>query len=270
MVTTGAALVALCAFGARSLLAQRGGGPAAGAASTRTPDGKPNLNGIWQTMSTANWDLEPHSALAGPPQFGALFSIPASKGYVDGGTIPYKPEALAKKKQNLSKRWTDDTEAKCYLPGVPRFVYMPYAFQIVQNDKYLAMASEYAGAVRRINMNAPVEAPVDSWMGQSNGKWEGDTLVIAVDALNGNQWLDRAGNYTSEQVKIEERFTPVNPEHLRYEATITDPTVFTRPWKISLMLDKHIEPGAELMEFRCVEFAEELLYGKFRKPQPTR
>src|SRR5262245_9492324 len=265
MATTVVVGVGLGISQSRSEDAQRGGG-AQGGAPARMGDGKPNLNGIWQTMSTANWDLEAHSALAGPPQLGALLSMPASKGVVEGGTIPYKAEALAKKKANLSKRWSEDTEAKCYLPGVPRFVYLPYAFQIVQSAKFLMMTSEYAGAVRLINMGPPTEAPVDSWMGHSKGKWEGDTLVVTVDALNGNQWLDRAGNYTSENVKITERFTLVNPERMQYEATLTDPSVFTRPWKINLMLTKHMEPSGELMEFRCVEFAEELLYGKSRKP----
>src|SRR5262249_40428187 len=134
--------------------------------------------------------------------------------------------------------------------------------------RYLVMASEYAGATRLIDMGPASEGQVDSWMGHSSGKWEGDVLVVNVDSLNGNQWLDRAGNYTSENVRIIERFSNIDADHIQYEATITDPTVFTRPWKISLPLYRRIEPNAQLMEFKCVEFAEGLLYGKISKNPP--
>jgi hypothetical protein len=236
----------------------------------RTADGKPNLNGIWQAMSGANWDLEPHPSQAGPPQFGAMFSVPGGLGVVEGGTIPYKPEALAKKKANLATRWTGDPEAKCYLPGVPRFVYLPYPFQIVQSPRTVVMASEFAGAVRPINLGAPKEPPVDSWMGLSNGRWDGDTLVVEVTGQNGQTWLDRAGNFASENVKVVERFTPASADRLMYEATIEDATVFTKPWKISMPLYRRAETNAQLLEFKCVDFAEELLYGHLSKKTTRR
>ena len=231
-------------------------------------DGRPDLNGIWQALSTANWDLEPHPAQAGPPRLGALLSIPGGLGVVEGGTIPYTREALSQKLENASRRWSEDPEAKCFLPGVPRFVYLPYPFQIVQSSDFMVMASEYAGAVRTISFDTPEPAPVDTWMGQSYGRWEDDTLVVEVAGLNGLAWFDRAGNYASLNARIVERFTPASPDRLMYEATIEDSTVFTRPWRISMPLYRRAEAGAQLLEFKCVEFAEALLYGEHYKESP--
>jgi hypothetical protein len=228
--------------------------------------GHPNLSGIWQTLNSANWDIEPHSAQAGPPQFGTLLSAPAGLGVVDGGAVPYTPQALLKKKQNASRRWTDDPEAKCYLPGVPRFTYLPFPFQIHQGSDAITMASEYAGANRTIHLKALEPAPVDTWMGQSAGRFEGDTLVVEVTSLNGQSWLDRAGNFASENARITERFTPTAPDRLTYEASIEDPTIYTGPWTMRMPLYRRGEANAQLVEFRCVEFAEEFLYGNLRKP----
>ena len=114
-------------------------------------------------------------------------------------------------------------------------------------------------------MGKPTEAPVDSWMGWSNGKWVGDTLEVDVTGLNGNAWFDRAGNYTTDSTHVVERFTLADADHINYEATITDPKLFTRPWKINLTLYKHMEKNFQLLEFKCVEFAEEMLYGHLRK-----
>ena len=231
-------------------------------------DDRPDLNGIWQAMNTANWDLEPHSAQAGPPRLGALLSVPGGMGVVEGGTIPYTREALSQRRENASRRWTEDPEAKCFLPGVPRFVYLPYPFQIVQSSDFVIMASEYAGAVRTVSFDVPEPAPVDTWMGQSYGRWEEDTLVVEVTGLNGLAWFDRAGNYASLNARIVERFTQDGPDRLSYEATIEDSTVFTRPWRISMPLYRRAEAGAQLLEFKCVEFAEALLYGEHYKESP--
>src|SRR5262245_20980060 len=151
----------------------------------RTADGKPNLNGIWQAFSDANWDIEPHAAAAAAlPLAGAIGATPPGMGIVDGGVIPYQPAAAAKKKENFKNRATLDPEAKCYLPGVPRAAYMPHPFQIVQTSKDILFAYQYAGAVRTIYMKDPGPAPADSWMGWSVGRWEGDTLVVDVTSLN--------------------------------------------------------------------------------------
>ena len=245
----------------------------------RTKDGKPNLNGIWQAVNEAYWDLEGHSAAPGPFwQLGAAYAVAPGLGVVEGGAIPYKPEALKKKKENFAnrlnldpeiKRTSMDPEVKCYLPGVPRAMYMPYPFQIIQGTDYIMMVFEFAGALRTIYMkNQP--APADSWMGWSNGRWEGETLVIDTTAFNDLSWFDRAGNFHSDQLHVVERITAIDADHLNYEATIEDPQVFTRPWKISMPLYRRVEKTARIMEFKCVEFAEELIYGHLRKQTGTK
>ncbi len=236
----------------------------------RTASGKPDLNGIWQVLNTANWDIQGHAAAAGPlPQLGAIGAIPPGLGVVEGDELPYLPAAAAKKKANFANRWTADPEVKCYLPGVPRATYMPYPFQIVQSQNTILFAYEYAGAVRTVNMQAAPVAPIDSWMGWSNGHWDGDTLVIDVTGLNDQTWFDRAGNFHSDALHVVERYTPRSPETLDYQALIEDPKVFSRPWKMSMILYRHPEPNARLLEFKCVEFAEELMYGPLRK-QPVK
>ena len=242
------------------------------ASSAQTPyraprlAGRPNLNGIWQAVNTANWDLQDHSAQSGPMwQLGAIGAVPAGQGVVEGNEIPYRPEALQKKKENFAKRQKEDPEAKCYMPGIPRAAYLPYPFQIIQSQGDILFAYEFATANRIVNMGKPREAATDTWMGTSNGRWEGETLVIEVTGLNGLSWLDRAGNFTSDAAKVTERYTAASPDRLLYEATIEDPKVFTRPWKISMPLYRRSERNAQILEFKCVEFAEELLYGKHRK-----
>jgi hypothetical protein len=200
--------------------------------------------------------------------------MPAGLGVVEGGTIPYKPEALAKKKENSEKRLlrpttrelndtTGDTEAKCFMPGVPRATYMGFPFQITQTANQILISYEFANAARIVHLNRRPESPNVSWMGWSLGRWEGDTLVIEVTDQYDRTWFDRAGNYHSEAMKVTERYTPISPYHVQYEATIEDPNVFTRPWKISMPLYRRIEPNAQLLEFKCIEFAEEFMYGHF-------
>jgi hypothetical protein len=236
----------------------------------RTRDGKPNLNGIWQALNTANWDIEAHTAAPSAVRdLGAAGAVPAGLGIVEGGVLPYRPEALAKKKENSANRVKLDPEIKCYLPGVPRGMYLPFPFQIIQSPKHIMIAHEYAGAVRTVYMDNHTEAPADSWMGWSNGHWEGETLVIDTTGFNDLSWFDRAGNFHSDALHVVERITARSPETLTYEATIEDPKVFTRPWKISMPLYRHVEANAQILEFRCVEFVEDLMYGHLRK-QPSK
>ena len=245
--------------------AQRGQAPAARPAA-RTADGHPNLSGIWQALGTAHWDLEDHSQAAGQLfQMGATGATPPGQGVVEGGAIPYKPEALAKKKANYANRLALDPEVKCYMPGIPRATYMPHAFQIVQSPLMILIAYEFASSDRVINMGKPVEAAVDTWMGTANGRWDGETLVVDNTGFNDQTWFDRAGNYHSDQLHVIERFTLIDPDHIQYEATIEDPQTFTRPWKISMPLYRRVEKNAQLVDFKCVEFSEELLYGELRK-----
>ncbi len=228
--------------------------------------GHPNLNGIWQAMNTANWDIQGHAAGPGTmAALGALLAEPPGLGIVEGGEIPYLPAALEKKKKNFAGRAKLDPEAKCFMPGVPRANYMPYPFQITASKDVILFTYEYAGAVRSINMKDPGPAPTDSWMGWSAGHWEGDTLVIDVTGLNDQTWFDRAGNFHSDALHVVERYTPRSADTILYEATIEDKNVFSKPWKISFPLYRHVEKGAQLLEFKCVEFAEELMYGDLRK-----
>jgi hypothetical protein len=255
-----AAFLAASAFGQQSYKAPR------------TPDGHPNISGIWQAMSAADWDLRAHAASQGPVlSLGAEFSVPPGPGVIDGdGTIPYLPAAAEQQKKNFANRLTLDPEVKCYMGGVPRSTYMPYPFQIIQSARKIMIAYEFAGAARSINMDKPTEAPADSWMGLSNGHWEGDTLVVAVTGLNDQTWFDRAGDFHSDALKVTERYTPRSEDTLVYEATIEDSKTFSRPWKISLPLYRHVEKNARLMEYKCPEFAEEVLYGKYRKQQAAK
>jgi hypothetical protein len=240
----------------------------------------PDLNGLWQVLNTANWDIEPHAARAAlafrPGPFGpvpakdvvalgAVGSVPPGLGVVEGGTVPYKPEALATKKDNEAHWLERDPEIKCFLPGVPRANYMPYPFQIFQSDEAILFTYEYAGATRNILFKDPGPAPVDSWMGQSVGHWEGKTLVVVVTGQNDSTWLDRSGNFHTADMKVVERYTLVSPGLMRYEAEITDPATFTRPWKMKMNLYKLAGDDAQLQQFKCVEFVEELMYGKYRK-----
>ena len=231
----------------------------------RTADGKPNLNGIWQALNTANWDLQTHAARGGPVALGAVGAAPAGIGVVEGEEIPYLPEAAAKKKENFQNRLSADPEIKCYLPGVPRATYMPYPFQIVQTPKHIMVAYEFAGAARTIFMDKVPPSPTDTWMGHSVGRFEGDTLVVDVTSLTDQTWLDRAGNFHSDALHVVERYTPRSPDALTYTATIEDPKVFSRPWTISMPLYRRLEKNAQVLEFKCVEFAEELMYGHLRK-----
>jgi hypothetical protein len=233
----------------------------------RTADGKPNLNGIWQAITEANWDIEGHSAAPGRVlALGAEDAVVPGLGIVEGGPLPYLPAAAAKKKENSEKRLSADPEIKCYLPGVPRAMYMPQPFQIIQSAKHIMMAFQYGGAIRTIYMDGHTEAPADSWMGWSNGRWEGETLVIDTTGFNDLSWFDRAGNFHSDALHVVERITAMSPDHLNYEATIEDSKTFSRPWKMSLPIYRRREKGARLLEFRCVEFVEDLIYGQFRKP----
>lgn len=245
-------------------------GPATGRAqqyrAARTADGKPNLNGIWQAMGSAYWDIEGHAARPGAVlSLGAAGAVPAGLGVVEGGEIPYQPWAAEKKKENAKNWLTADPEIKCYMPGVPRATYMPFPFQVVQTPKHILMAYEFAGATRTIYMDSEAESPVDTWMGWSRGRWEGETLVVDVTSFNDQTWFDRAGNFHSDALHVVERYTAISPDALRYEATIEDPKVFTRPWKISLPLYRRLDKNMQLLEFKCVEFVEELIYGPLRK-----
>jgi hypothetical protein len=231
----------------------------------RLANGKPNFSGVWQALTTANWDIQTHGASAGPPEYGTLLATPPGRGIVEGDEIPYLPEAAAQKQRNYENRWTEDPEVKCFMPGVPRANYMPYPFQIFHSEGHMLFAYQFAGAARIVNMDEHVPSSIDSWMGVSNADWDGDTLVVDVTGFNGLAWLDRSGNHTSYALHVIERYTFAGPDAIDYEATLEDPQTFSRPWKMSFRLFRRPDAQAHLMEFKCVEFTEELLYGEFYK-----
>jgi hypothetical protein len=233
----------------------------------RTADGNPDFSGAWQAINAAHWNLEPHvSAYPVLSELGAQFAVPPGRGVVEGGSIPYLPAALAERDRRFENRLTEDPEGKCYLGGIPRSTYMPYPFQILQNERDIVMMYQFATGLRRIFVNGDEEAPLDSWMGWSNARWDGDTLVIEVSGFNGQTWLDRAGNYASENATVIERFSPLGPNHLQYEATIDDPTVYSRPWTIRMPLYRIVDEDFRILEFKCEPYAEEKIYGHLRKP----
>ncbi len=247
-------------------------GESAGESGLERIAGQPNINGIWQAMNSANWNLEAHSAEALEEfwALGSLAAIPAGQSVIDGdGKVPYKPEALAQRDENRAGWPKSDPETNCYLPGIPRATYMPFPFQIVQGGDDILFVYSYASANRLVNMGEPIVPPVDTWMGQSNGRWEGDTLVVETTGFNGSTWLDRSGNYHTNALKVTERFEPVSQNHLQYSATIEDPNVYTRAWTISMPLYRHIEPNAQILEFKCVPFVEELLYKDLELPEQS-
>jgi hypothetical protein len=232
----------------------------------RMPSGKPNFTGLWQVLGTADWDIRDHSAQAGPFfQLGAIGATPAGQGIVEGGEIPYTPAAAAQQKDNFKNRMKLDPEVKCYMPGIPRANYMPFPFQIIQSQRDVAFAYEFATANRVVNMGKAKEGAVETWMGTSNGRWEVDTLVVDVTGLNGNSWFDRSGNFQTDTTHVVERFTLSDADHINYEATIGDPAIYTRPWKISTVIYRRKEKNAQLNEFKCVEYVEELIYGDLKK-----
>ena len=232
----------------------------------RTANGRPNLDGVWQALNSAYWNLEPHAASQGATEvLGAIGAVAPGLGVVEGERIPYLPDALVQRDQNFANRRTEDPEAKCFRPGVPRATYMPQPFQIFQTETEILIAYQYAIASRSIYMRDHIEAPVDGWMGWSNGSWEGDTLVVEVTGLNGQTWLDRAGNFATANARVVERYTLIGANHIQYQATIEDPSVYERPWTISMPLYRRIDSNTQLLEFKCVVFAEELMYGHLSK-----
>jgi hypothetical protein len=236
-----------------------------------TVSGHPNLNGIWQAINTAYWNLEAHSVeglTKNSWQFGAIAVIPAGQSVLKGGgTIPYLPDALKKRNENKANWPEADPEAKCFMLGIPRSVYQDAPFQIFQADGDILMVYPFAATNRIIYMKDHTDAPVDSWMGKSSGTWEGNTLVVTTTSQNGQSWLDRAGNFASNQLKVTERFRIVDSTHMDYEATLEDPTTFSKPWTIEMPLYRLVDNNVQLLEHKCVTFADQLLYHDLLPPK---
>jgi hypothetical protein len=229
--------------------------PVGGAAQTyrapRTPDGQPDFSGIWQALNSAAWNVEDHTGSLG---------MPPGQGVVEGGTIPYLPEALKKRDENFANRNALDPEAQCFLLGVPRSMYHPFPFQIMQAPQHFMIAHEYQHQGRTVYLDpkaAMMVEGIDSWMGHSRGRWEGETLVIETTHHNDRTWFDKAGNHHSDALKTTERLTRTGPDHLLYEVTIEDPKTFSRPWKMSMPLYRRQEKNLRLLEYECVQYLQE-------------
>jgi hypothetical protein len=248
-------------------------------------DGRPNLSGIWQTNNEANWDLQAHEARAGAVMqpgvypyafarvpaapslpFGAAGGVPGSLGVVTGdGEIPYTAEARARKEDNAA-HWLDrDPELKCQLPGVPRAMYLPYPYEIVQSTNKIHIFFAFSNAARVIHLDDVEPPPIPHLMGHSVGRWEGDTLVVEVTDLAEQPWFDRAGNFHGDAVRMVERYSLITPDAIQYQVTIEDPKVFTRPWTISMPIYRRLEPGQQVLHYRCTPFVEEYLFSHLRK-----
>jgi len=233
--------------------------------------GHPNLNGVWQVLNTANWNLEAHSAQALDDFWGlgAIAAIPAGKSVIKGdGKIPYLPAALEQRNKNRAAWPASDPEARCFMLGVPRVTYHTMPFQISQGDGDLLMVYPFDATNRIIHMTGHGEPPVDTWMGKSDGTWEGNTLVVVTTGQNEKSQFDRAGNFHSNQLKVTERFTLLDSTHIRYEATLEDPKTFSRPWTIEMPLYRLIDDNVQILEHKCVPFADKLLYSDLMHLEP--
>ncbi len=224
----------------------------------RLADGKPDLNGIWEVLAKVDADIEGKIG-------GKNIIVDPSDG-----KIPYKPEALAQRKENNQKRATADPMSKCWMPGVPRLTYVTYPFQIVEsaNQPVIEFLSQYVHTVRNINMQGEHLDGLDLWLGDSRAKWEGDTLVVDVADYNDQTWFDAAGNYHSDALHVVERFTRTGPDVITYEAVIQDPKVLTKPFKISVPLTRHTEKNFQIMEYECFANKEGPTFTVGDKPDP--
>jgi hypothetical protein len=243
-----------------SLFALFAAGSVAAQDLPRTASGRPDLQGIWQVVERAGYDLEHHVA---------RHDMKAGLSVVEGGTIPYQPWAATQRAENFADRATADPLASCYLPGVPRVMALDYPFQIFQTDDHVAITFEWQQVYRLIYVSDEPSpyAGVESWMGHSRGRWDGDVFVVDVTDQNDRTWLDAAGNFHSAAMQVTERFRLEDSDTLAYEATIDDPDVFTRPWTLRLTMKRqaHVD---RLLEYQCQAEKEEA-NGAFERDERT-
>jgi len=225
----------------------------------RLANGKPDFSGIWQTLSEADYDLQPHEGRR---------DAPPSPGVVEGGALPYLPEALARKEQNFAARATDDPRLRCYVLGVPRSVYYPAPFEIFERERDLTLVHQFGHQVRTIHTNGtlhPEDQHQEFWLGDSRGHWEGDTLVVDVTDFSDATWFDRAGDYHSTDLHVVEKWRFVDRNTISYTAIVEDPQVYSRPWTIEILLNRRRDKNFELIEDYCFT----LRYDKFYPHKAT-
>ena len=221
----------------------------------RLADGKPDLNGFFQSdAGGANWGLEAHKETFTPGGRGVIIDPPDKK-------VPYQPWAAAEKvSRNRPERGYDDPTAHCFVGGVPRSLYVPAPFHIVQTSEAVVFLHERM-AWRLVSLDRREHIPdtLRLWQGDSIGRWEGDTLVVETKNLNGKTWLNEVGDVISHAATLVERFTPVNADRIDYQVTLTDPVVYTRPFTIAMPLNR--QPG-EMLEVACLEDNQDLQHLK--------
>lgn len=169
------------------------------------------------------------------------------------GKIPYQPWALAHVKENREKYVEPNTA--CFLSGVPRVFYTPTRFEILQSPGYVVVLVERAHTYRIIPTDGRphVGSSVGLWMGDSRGRWDGNTLVVDVTNQNAKPWFDQEGNFYSAAARMVERFTLIDPDTIHYEITIEDPNVYTRPWTMAFPMRRLMERDSNLLEEACHE-----------------
>ena len=229
------------------------------AQTTFTPklasDGKASLEGFWNNAAgSAPWDIEPHPA---------AFQIPAGDGIIVDPAdrkIPYKPAALAQRNDLRDHHIFDDPQGHCAPSGLPRQTYTPFGFQILQTKGAVVILyeAEHAYRVIRTDGSPHIPASIKLWQGDSIGHWEGNTLVVDSTNFNGRTWLDMSGNFTTESLHLIERLTPVDANTIRYEATIDDPTIYTKQWTMQFPLRRVTQAGYYILEFACHEGERDL------------
>ena len=227
----------------------------------RTADGKPDLQGLWQPGLGGSYSIE-DTGFQAIQQFGA---VPVRRGpsrIVDpaDGTIPYQPWARAKQQDIFDNHLNPKPEhldpvSRCFLGGVPREFYRLTAFQILQSPGYVVIQYENGHAYRVIPVDGRphITEKIRLWMGDSRGRWEGNTLVVDNTNFNGKVWYDIVGNFQSDASHVVERFTRIASDKINYEATIEDPKIYTRPWKMAVPLVRVKDEGYELIEEACIE-----------------
>ncbi len=232
----------------------------------RLANGRPDFSGIWQTLSAADYDLEAHSDRTDAPPFA---------GAIQGGSIPYVPKALERKRRNFAARLTADPRLECWTLGTPRGIYYPEPFQIFERSQDLTIVFQFGDTVRDIHTNGtlhPLDTDNEFWLGDSRGHWEGDTLVVDVRDFNDQTWLDRAGDFHDEALHVVERWKFLDANTIHYQATLDDPGIYSRPWTLQILLYRHLEKNFHLIEDYCYTLDYDQYYPfppSYRRPDPA-
>jgi hypothetical protein len=226
-----------------------------GGSVPRSSDGTLDLEGVW-LVRTADGSMPMYSIERTPERPKA--EIPAGAGVIvdpPDGKIPYQPWARRKQADLEENHMAEQSDAHCYVGGVPHIMFVPFGMRILQPPGYVVMTWEYMHAYRIVPLDARPhpDSNVKLWQGDSRARWVGDTLVIDVRNQVGRTWLDQSANFHSDAIHVVERINALDSNNLQYEATIEDPKVYTRPWTIRFYYSRDLNPSVEQMEYACIE-----------------